>query len=488
MEYIRNNKKEISLVLLISALALWFRIICLKNAGDLWIDEIYSYYFAAKDSVLNVIKSLYIEDLHTPLYFILLHLWIKFWGLFGLGENDTTMRLLGFIPSFLIVPISFYIGKNLFNKAAGYFAALMLAFSPFLIYYTTELRFYGMMCFFALLSSFLFVKYLQNKDKKCEVALITFNLLLLYTFNISFVFVFFQFLAGLFFNENKREIIKIYLLTSLFYLPGFIMTAHGMFSYKNAICSFSRDIFIYKPEFFSIFLQTYFSGNFFYATNNNYDYSALIFKNVKNIYLILCPIIFCSAGFIRGLVSKNKTLYLFLLPGVLFLGFEFILAHFGMMSLTVRYTLISYPMVVLACAYGFSILKFGRLKYLTEILFVLFLISIHNFIFAYQSPIEKDVEFGTPLKATLDKLDIIKKDDYVLIPVMGKLYRRYTPKEANYLDFEITDMLLNDVRKYYPIAFDDETIAKLDRKNAREILYDYATGEKSSKQIGRAHV
>ncbi len=483
MEYIRNNKKEISLVLLISALALWFRIICLKNAGDLWIDEIYSYYFAAKDSVLNVIKSLNIEDLHTPLYFILLHLWIKFWGLFGLGENDTTMRLLGFIPSFLIVPISFYIGKNLFNKAAGYFAALMLAFSPFLIYYTTELRFYGMMCFFALLSSFLFVKYLQNKDKKCEVALITFNLLLLYTFNISFVFVFFQFLAGLFFNENKREIIKIYLLTSLFYLPGFIMTAHGMFSYKNAICSFSRDIFIYKPEFFSIFLQTYFSGNFFYATNNNYDYSALIFKNVKNIYLILCPIIFCSAGFIRGLVSKNKTLYLFLLPGVLFLGFEFILAHFGMMSLTVRYTLISYPMVVLACAYGFSILKFGRLKYLTEILFVLFLISIHNFIFAYQSPIEKDVEFGTPLKATLDKLDIIKKDDYVLIPVMGKLYRRYTPKEANYLDFEITDMLLNDVRKYYPIAFDDETIAKLDRKNAREILYDYATGEKSSKQL-----
>ena len=78
MEYIKNNKKEISLVLLISALALWFRIICLKNAGDLWIDEIYSYYFAAKDSVLDVVKALYAEDLHTPLYFILLHLWIKF--------------------------------------------------------------------------------------------------------------------------------------------------------------------------------------------------------------------------------------------------------------------------------------------------------------------------------------------------------------------------------------------------------------------------
>ncbi len=34
-------------------------------------------------------------------------------------------------------------------------------------------------------------------------------------------------------------------------------------------------------------------------------------------------------------------------------------------------------------------------------------------------------------------------------------------------------MLLNDVRKYYPLVFDNDTISILNRKNAREILYDY---------------
>ena len=116
--------------------------------------------FQTKDSVFDVVKSLYVEDLHTPLYFILLHFWIKIFG-----QNDTMMRLLGFIPSFLAVPFSFYIGKKLFNKKCGYFASIMLAISPFAIYYSTELRFYGILFFLALLSSFFFVEFINKEDK-----------------------------------------------------------------------------------------------------------------------------------------------------------------------------------------------------------------------------------------------------------------------------------------------------------------------------------
>lgn len=469
-EYIKNNKKEAVFLIIISLLALYFRVFSLQHAGDLWIDEIYSYYFSGKNSVFDVVKSLYNEDLHTPLYFILLHFWMKFTRLFGVGENDTIMRLLGFMPSFLIVPFSYFAGKKLFNKMTGAFAALFFAFSPFLIYYTTELRFYGMACFYAFLSSYYFVQYLQYGGRKPAAALIILNLLLLYTFNISFVFVFFQFLTAMIFSKEKSAVLKLYIIMGILYIPAFIMTAHGMFSYRNSICSFARDIFIYKPEFFNIFLQSYFSGNFFYAANNDYAYSASSLKNIKSVYLILFPVIFCLTGFIKSFLLKNKTLVMLLAPAMAFLGFEFVLAHFGLMSLTVRYTLISFPAVVLAVCFGLGSFKN---KYLTGGLFILFLVTLHNFNFSAQSPIDKDVEFGTPLKTTLEKLDIVKDNDYILIPVMGKLYRRYTPKNARYLDFEITDMLLNDVRKYYPLVFDDDTISILNRKNAREILYDY---------------
>ncbi len=469
-EYIKNNKKEFLFVLFVSVLALYFRVFALQHAGDLWIDEIYSYYFSSKNSAVDVVKSLYNEDLHTPLYFILLHIWMKFTGVFGAGENDTIMRLLGFVPSFLIVPFSYFAGKKLFNKITGAFAALFFAFSPFLIYYTTELRFYGIACLFAFLSSYYFVQYMQYGGKKPAIALIVSNLLLLYTFNISFVFVFFQFLTAIFYSKEKSAVLKLYLLTGLLYIPAFIMAAHGMFSYRNSICSFARDIFIYKPEFLNIFLQSYFSGNFFYATNNDYAYSVSSLKNIKSIYFILFPVIFCLTGFVKSLLLKNKTLMMLLAPAVAFLGFEFVLAYFGLMSLTVRYTLISFPAVILSVCFGLSGFKNRRL--ITG-LFILFLITLHNFNFSAQSPIDKDVEFGTPLKATLEKLDIVKDNDYILIPVMGKLYRRYTPKNAHYLDFEITDMLLNDVRKYYPLVFDEDTMRVLNRKNAREILYDY---------------
>jgi len=478
-KYIENNKKETVILFIICMAALILRLVSLIFAGDLWLDEIYSWYFSSKASVFDVVKSLYNEDLHTPLYFILLHFWIKIFG-----ENDTVMRLLGFIPSFLTVPLAFYTGKILFNSKTGYFAAIMLAISPFAIYYSTELRFYGFVLFLSLLSSFLFVKYINSEDSKYKgkfaKALIISNLALLYTFNISFVFIFFQFLCGIFFAKDKKNLLKTYVITGLFYIPGFIITSHGIFAYKNSICSFARDIFIYKAEFISIFLQSFFSGNFFYGTNNNYIYSAYSLKNPNGVFLVLLPVIFCLAGFIRALFSKNKILFMFLTPAVLFLAFEFILASCGLMSLTVRYTLISYGTVVLGCAYGFSLFKFKRL---INVLFILYIITVHTFIFAPESPVIKDVEFGTPLKTTLERLDIIQKNDYVLIPVMGKLYRRYLPKEANYLDFEITDMLLNNVVKYYGIIFDSKTTENLTRKNAREILYDYAVSKKTSKQL-----
>ena len=64
-------------------------------------------------------------------------------------------------------------------------------------------------------------------------------------------------------------------------------------------------------------------------------------------------------------------------------------------------------------------------KHIVNLLFILFLITMHTFIFSPQGPIYKDLEFGSSVKSTLDRLNIIKKGDHILVPVMGKLYKRY---------------------------------------------------------------
>ena len=67
LNYIKDNKLEIIVVCIITLFAYILRFIALYNFGELWIDEIFSSYFAQKNSVIEVIKSLYIEDLHVPL-------------------------------------------------------------------------------------------------------------------------------------------------------------------------------------------------------------------------------------------------------------------------------------------------------------------------------------------------------------------------------------------------------------------------------------
>lgn len=494
-KYIEENKKEAVIVLLISLFALVLRCIALFSAGDLWLDEIYSFYFSSKDSVFDVVKSLYVEDLHTPLYFILLHFWIKIFG-----QNDTMMRLLGFIPSFLAVPFSFYIGKKLFNKKCGYFASIMLAISPFAIYYSTELRFYGILFFLALLSSFFFVEFINKQDKKSKIALIITNLALLYTFNIGFIFIFFQFLCGIIFSKDRIKVLKTYLLTGIFYIPGFIMAAHGIFAYRNTICSFVEDIFIYKSDFISIFLQSYFTGNFYYALNNAYEYNDEIISAIfepKQIFLILFPVIFCLTGFFRAIYEaiiqnflkfkdeklklcniENKNLALFLFPSLIFLLFEFTMAHFGKMSLIARYTLIVYPVILIVCAYGFSLLRFKKILY---VCFILYTISILHFVFSKEA-IKKQTLIGTPVRNLFNQFQT-KSDDYIIAPIMGKLYKRYLPENITYIDFEATDMLLNNGNKYFSFVFDKDTTERLNRKNAREILREFVINDSINKHL-----
>jgi hypothetical protein len=103
----------------------------------LWWDEGWSVYFAT--TPVDNLMALTAVDIHPPLYYLLLHLWI---GLVGAGP--LTLRLLSVLIGTATIPLLYLVGKRLFGARAGTLAALLLAVSPFHIYYSQEVRMYGL--------------------------------------------------------------------------------------------------------------------------------------------------------------------------------------------------------------------------------------------------------------------------------------------------------------------------------------------------------
>jgi 4-amino-4-deoxy-L-arabinose transferase-like glycosyltransferase len=103
----------------------------------LWWDEGWSLYFATTD--LGAMLELTAVDIHPPLYYVLLHAWI---GLFGAGV--ISVRLLSVLIGTATVPLLYAAGRRLLGKRGGLLAAFLLAISPFHIYYSQEVRMYGL--------------------------------------------------------------------------------------------------------------------------------------------------------------------------------------------------------------------------------------------------------------------------------------------------------------------------------------------------------
>lgn len=120
-----------------------------------WRDEAFSVLLASKK--LKDVLSLTIQDTHPPLYYFLLHFWIR---LFGDGEYVT--RSLSLLFHFLLVLSCFVLLKHLLkNWKVALFGSLGVLLNPFLIEYAFETRGY---MFFAFLIVTAALFYLKKKN------------------------------------------------------------------------------------------------------------------------------------------------------------------------------------------------------------------------------------------------------------------------------------------------------------------------------------
>jgi 4-amino-4-deoxy-L-arabinose transferase-like glycosyltransferase len=109
----------------------------------LWWDEGYSVWFATHP--LGQMAALTARDIHPPLYYALLRGWILL-----LGAGPVALRLLSVGIGFLALPAIYLAGRRTLGTGVAALATVLLAVNPFHIYYSQEIRMYGLV---ALLSA-----------------------------------------------------------------------------------------------------------------------------------------------------------------------------------------------------------------------------------------------------------------------------------------------------------------------------------------------
>src|SRR4030043_462228 len=114
-------------------LALVIRLIGL-GAESGWIDEAYSIVLA-RFPLAQILQGT-ASDQHPPLYYWLLHVWMLF------GSGVTYARLLSALLGTLNIVQVLLFGWRVCGKWLGIFAALLLAISPFHVWYSQEVRQY----------------------------------------------------------------------------------------------------------------------------------------------------------------------------------------------------------------------------------------------------------------------------------------------------------------------------------------------------------
>jgi len=112
--------------------------------SDLWLDEALTVNIARLP--LHQFPSALRQDGSPPLYYFLLHFWMKLFG-----PSDLGVRSLSGTLGVISLPLTWVAGSRLGGRAVAWSATLLVATSPFAVRYSTENRMYMLMVVLTLL-------------------------------------------------------------------------------------------------------------------------------------------------------------------------------------------------------------------------------------------------------------------------------------------------------------------------------------------------
>jgi uncharacterized membrane protein len=123
------------LVMALGAFLRFFRI----GAQPLWLDEATSLRFAHQSLAELWNWSTIVDPGNPPLYYSLLHGWVRF------GDGEGALRALSALLGVITIPLVYALGRTIRDHRLGIVGALLFAISPFQVWYSQEARGYALL-------------------------------------------------------------------------------------------------------------------------------------------------------------------------------------------------------------------------------------------------------------------------------------------------------------------------------------------------------
>ena len=204
----------------------------------LWADEGYSIYFATETPARTL--WLTANDIHPPLYYLLLHTWIKGWT----TPDPAVLRLFSVLLAAPVLGLGWGLARLCFParwRPQCLFLLLLIA-NPLYLYYSQEVRMYGLALTVSMASTFCCWQWVMrskaNEAALGWLALYVFSALLsLYTlYYLAFLLLAQLIWAGWELRAQRPRLLRLLLadgLIALLYLPWVIYTARILIAYVN---------------------------------------------------------------------------------------------------------------------------------------------------------------------------------------------------------------------------------------------------------------
>jgi mannosyltransferase len=258
-------------------LNLVLKILFLDNR-DVSMDEPFTIFYAQVD-FRTLFEMLRTEN-NPPLFFIILHFWIKVFGI-----SAFSVRFMAMVFSTLTVLVIYLIGKRFFSFRIGLLASLIFTFSNYHLLFAHEARVYSLFALLTSVSMFLFLQLSIRQSLRTIIFLAVTNLMLLYSHFFGFYIIFIQLTSCFLIKELRNRVLKQYfiiiVMVIVLYIPYLSMfisrfwlsSSHGTWVPKPIISDLYNMVWRFSnaPVTTVCFLITLFTAFIIYLTRYKKD-------------------------------------------------------------------------------------------------------------------------------------------------------------------------------------------------------------------------
>lgn len=416
----RKNYVKYLLLIGIVFLGTILRLKGLNKPFGLGYDEAIAYVMASKNFPFEIITGLVRADVHMPLYFLMLHLWMKLFT-----NSDIAIRLLSVLFGVLTIFFGYLSGKEIKNEKTGLISALIFSINSLAIYYSQEARFYSLLIMLSTVVLLFFIKAIKTPVKRNFLTLIFSSFLLIYTNTLSCIFIIIIFLELLLFlylyHKDKIKIFLLCILIGQIFLLPFYWLIYQISIYHGT--SFFTVFFFDNQVIFSI-IQNWFSPVLIGLNNNPLNYFTIFIKNISApaAIFILIPVII-NLVFIMKNDFKKSINVLIASTVLIFISIELLASYFNRFTILSRYTLFVLPFLIVLAANGLNNFKN---KLIARLLFVTLILT--NIFYLIVSPISAPKLSrlsGQKIPANILQEYKISKHDIVIYPLRDNLSDKY---------------------------------------------------------------